>query len=1060
MKWQILIAHAKGEEKLAEQLAEPLREAGYGVTHEGTVMVGDSIVGETEKALSSGQPLVLCGTVRAVGSKWARKLVNAAHTRGSGPVFVVQMEEDADVESIALGGKVALYYQDPVKAMQALIDSLNKYYPPDADSDEAPRQYTAEQRYRELALESCDIIDLANLPENDRHVAARKLDMRRLYVPLRVRVEAASGAEAGETELEAIEKRRAAVRRGADGGAEGERVSVGERLTKARRLVVLGDPGAGKTTLTRWLATAYLLRLRQSPDWQDLPDVATLPDEDLLPIIIRCRELDRSATGGALEDVLRHTLRKAEMSDAEALALQAVLRDKLKRGQALLLLDGLDEITDPSARARFCQQLENIHIAYPDALIVATSRVVGYREMGYRIGRGFEHVTVADLSTEDKDEFARRWCELVELPERHETAATELIHDMHSSDRIERLTGNPMLLTTMALVKRKIGRLPSRRADLYANALQVLLNWRSDVDQPLDDREAVPQLEYVAYEMCRRGVQQLRRDEILELFERMRDEYPRVHAARNHTPEEFLRLLERRTGLLVEAGYERHLGRLVPVYEFRHLTFQEYLAALALVDSRFPGRPENSTLAENVAPLSAQLSEETSGYEETELAVTESWRETLRLCIVSCRDEDVDSVLLAILNPLEDEDAQLSARPRAIQAALCLADEPNASEDVARSVLRTFVAQITKNDGQAIFNSVFGVDVAVRELSESQWAEALRSMLVERFCGEVATLCWNIGHLFAASAIISAPSEGQALEDWLKGLVSQLTSDRETAAVEAALAIWHMRGSPIYHVLPGMIDGLLKMLEASAPAAYAAGQALNTLNNPFLAGDIWRPERSELDRIISYLARVSPGRKEIAYLIEILGNERDVQAVELLLSKLDDKSLAVRRSAARSLGNIGDARAVEPLIRKLTDEDNDLRRGIAYALGQIGDARAVEPLIQMLRGADLGAAARALGRLGGSRAVEELLCTLTDENADVRRTVFMGLAKTCEDEIDRILLSRDFDALDPFLDVQEKIDEARIVAAIRNLGITADEVRRRYEALAERFPLKLAWRAG
>jgi predicted NACHT family NTPase len=254
-----------------------------------------------------------------------------------------------------------------------------------------------------------------------------------------------------------------------------------------------------------------------------------------LPIIIRCRELDRSAVGGALEDVLRHTLRKAEMSDAESTALQAVLLGKLKKGQALLLLDGLDEITDPAAGARFCQQLESIHIAYPAAPIVATSRVVGYREMGYRIGRGFEHVTVADLSKEDKDEFARRWCELVELPERRATVAAELIHDIHSSDRIERLTGNPMLLTTMALVKRKIGRLSSRRADLYANTLQVLLNWRSDVDAPLDDREAVPQLEYVAYEMCRRGVQQLRRDDILELFERMRDEYPRVHAARNHT---------------------------------------------------------------------------------------------------------------------------------------------------------------------------------------------------------------------------------------------------------------------------------------------------------------------------------------------------------------------------------------------------------------------------------------------------------------------------------------------------------------------------------------------
>jgi hypothetical protein len=804
MKWTVLIAHAKGEDELAERLAGPLRDAGYGVTHEGTTLVGDSIVNETEKALSSGQPLVLCGTVRAVGSKWARKLVNAAHARPSGPVFVVQVEEEADVESLALGGKVALYYQDPAAAMQGLVESLNKYYPPGADSDDAPRQYNAEQRYRELALESCDIIDLANLPENDRHVATRKLDVRRLYVPLRVRVEAASGAEAGEGEFEAIEKRRAAAMR-AGAGAEGELVSVGERLGKARRLVVLGDPGAGKTTLTRWLATAYLLRLRQSPEWQDLPDVATLPEEDWLPVIIRCRELDRSAVGGSLEDVLRHTLRKAEMTDAESAALQAVLRDKLKKGQALLLLDGLDEITDPSARARFCQQLENIHIAYPDAPIVATSRVVGYREMGYRIGRGFEHVTVADLSKEDKDEFARRWCGLVELPERRETAADELIHDIHSSDRIERLTGNPMLLTTMALVKRKIGRLPSRRADLYANALQVLLNWRSDVDAPLDDREAVPQLEYVAYEMCRRGVQQLRRDEILELFERMRDEYPRVHAARNHTTEEFLRLLERRTGLLVEAGHTRHLGRLVPVYEFRHLTFQEYLAALALVDARFPGHREGSTLAQNVAPLAAQLSErevqigrfnEAVGILEAgvEVAVAESWREALRLCVASCADADVDEVLMAILTSMEGEDARVTTRPRAVQAGACLADEPNASDEAAQIILRAFAAQVNEEDNWILAPT--NLNIVATELAESRWVGTLCRQIVDEFIRRDANTRLPVAEIFSDVINSSMQHSGTPVRHFLTERVARITSGDVVEMIEAALGVVARHVSP------------------------------------------------------------------------------------------------------------------------------------------------------------------------------------------------------------------------------------------------------------------------
>ena len=55
--------------------------------------------------------------------------------------------------------------------------------------------------------------------------------------------------------------------------------------------MVLGDPGAGKSTLLRWLATAYLLKLQQAHDWSDIPDVASLPDQEWLPILVRCRDL-------------------------------------------------------------------------------------------------------------------------------------------------------------------------------------------------------------------------------------------------------------------------------------------------------------------------------------------------------------------------------------------------------------------------------------------------------------------------------------------------------------------------------------------------------------------------------------------------------------------------------------------------------------------------------------------------------------------------------------------------------------------------------------------------
>jgi hypothetical protein len=60
------------------------------------------------------------------------------------------------------------------------------------------RLKAAEQRYRDLLLETSDIINLANLPEQDRHLAQRQLELRRLYVPLRVWIEVGVNQEKDE----------------------------------------------------------------------------------------------------------------------------------------------------------------------------------------------------------------------------------------------------------------------------------------------------------------------------------------------------------------------------------------------------------------------------------------------------------------------------------------------------------------------------------------------------------------------------------------------------------------------------------------------------------------------------------------------------------------------------------------------------------------------------------------------------------------------------------------------------------------------------------------------
>jgi tetratricopeptide (TPR) repeat protein len=132
MKWKVLIAHAEGEDDLAEKLAEPIRDAGYDTAHRGTVMIGESFGEEAQKVLGEGGPVVICGTVRAIGTGLAHRLVQAARGDEHQPrIFAVKMEKDAYVQQLSLDTAVAHYWENPAKATQNLIAALKKYYPLD-----------------------------------------------------------------------------------------------------------------------------------------------------------------------------------------------------------------------------------------------------------------------------------------------------------------------------------------------------------------------------------------------------------------------------------------------------------------------------------------------------------------------------------------------------------------------------------------------------------------------------------------------------------------------------------------------------------------------------------------------------------------------------------------------------------------------------------------------------------------------------------------------------------------------------------------------------------------
>lgn len=343
-----------------------------------------------------------------------------------------------------------------------------------------------------------------------------------------------------------------------------ERIAGIKAVEKYKKLILLGKPGAGKTTFLKHLAIQCNEgRFEQDrvPIFITLKDFAEVENKPNLLEYISQKDLHRYIPTASV------TIQD-DLTDCFLQVFEA--------GEALILLDGLDEVKSEDYE-RVVKEISDFSERFWKNHFILTCRIAAW---DYTFEK-FTEVEVADFDEQQIARFATKWFE----PQKTVSAKAFLAY-LDRNPRIKQLAVSPLLLTLVCLAFEESGDCPSTRSELYKEGIDALLKkWdakrgiqRDQIYKRLSHHRKEDLLSYIAFETFKEKDYFIKQ----RVIESYIQDYIRKLPHANTEPEELqldseaiLYSIEAQHGLLVE--------RAKGIYSFSHLSFHEYFAAREII---------------------------------------------------------------------------------------------------------------------------------------------------------------------------------------------------------------------------------------------------------------------------------------------------------------------------------------------------------------------------------------------------------------------------------------------------------------------------------------------
>lgn len=346
-----------------------------------------------------------------------------------------------------------------------------------------------------------------------------------------------------------------------------------------RRMIILAWGGSGKTTLLKHIAYRYGIKkpLHSAPQF--------------IPVLLILRKyrdiLAQDKPPGLPELITQHHI--PSLPGAADLQIPAHwAKGMLKRGDAIVMLDGFDEVPKdkrPAVSRWINEQMRQ----YPQSVFIVTSRPKAYRDQ--EVTDRLDLTTplwVKDFNAKQRKAFIEQWylCQeryasggrnTPDVQKAANQAATRLLIEIEARPELKALAKNPLLLNMIVTFHRRYpgADLPRRRVELYQEICRLQLRDRPKartLETLLTQCNAQTILQQVALVMMQNRMERIPKTSLLsgltKLLQQQGEEIP---------ASDFLDQVVEISELLMLQEDE---------YEFAHLSFQEYLAATQIAQTK------------------------------------------------------------------------------------------------------------------------------------------------------------------------------------------------------------------------------------------------------------------------------------------------------------------------------------------------------------------------------------------------------------------------------------------------------------------------------------------